>query len=174
MSVATLWRLQVCALGTILRARETERWTMAPKNAQFVSSIFIQCRCCRQVLVFHQSQANHGTVFQASVVTPGRKKKKERRSRGMREGRVEDVVERMTKKGKMRQERLRVLRQTDSETGGFLVSERQGGKGKRRETQTSWQITFPSNRVRSSSLMRQHQGNGWCGADMLLWLAMLV
>ena len=52
----------------------------------------------------------------------------------MREGRVEDVVERMTKKGKMRQERLRVLRQTDSETGGFLVSEQQGGKGKRRDT----------------------------------------
>lgn len=102
------------------------------------------------------------------------REEKKKKSRGMREGRVEDVVERMTKKGKMRQERLRVLRQTDSETGGFLVSERQGGKGKRRETQTSWQITFPSNRVRSSSLMRQHQGNGWCGADMLLWLAMLV
>lgn len=33
----------------------------------------------------------------------------------MREGRVEDVVERMTKKGKMRQERLRVLRQFLSE-----------------------------------------------------------
>lgn len=26
----------------------------------------------------------------------------------------------------------------------------------------------------SQGLLQQHQGNGWCGADMLLWLAVLV
>lgn len=66
-----------------------------------------------RVFVFHQCQSNHGTVFQASVITIGRKRELE--SSGMREGRFKDVVERMTKKGKMRpgkQERLRVQRQT--------------------------------------------------------------
>lgn len=33
---------------------------------------------------------------------------------------------------------------------------------------------FLSNRVRDSSLMQRHQGNRWCGADMLLCLDMLV
>lgn len=48
-------------------------------------------------------------------MTPGREKKEQNCS-GMGRGGLEDVVERMTKKGKMRlgggQERLRVQRQT--------------------------------------------------------------
>lgn len=103
----------------------------------------------------------------------------------MREGRFEDVAERMTKKGKMRQgkqERLRVQRQTGrgrEREEVFLSEQAATSEGKREgeergEPQTSWQITFPRNRVRSSSLMQRHQGNGWCGADMLPWLVVLV
>ena len=71
--------------GNNFESRRNREMNNGSKNgSQFVSSIFIQCRCCRQVLVFHQSQANHGTVFQASVVTPGRKKKRaeEQRNEG--------------------------------------------------------------------------------------------
>lgn len=67
----------------------------------------------------------------------------------MREGRFEDVVERMTKKGKMRPGETGEIKgaETDSERGGFLVSEQQQARereGKERgEPWTSWQITFP-------------------------------
>lgn len=39
------------------------------------------------VFVFHRCQSHHGSTFQASVMTPGRKKN----SSGMSEGRLENV-----------------------------------------------------------------------------------
>lgn len=80
------------------------------------------------------------------------------------------------KEGKMRwceevQERLSVQRETVREEV-FLSEQAATSKEKTRRT---WKpgaadVTanhFPWNRVRSSSLMQRHQGNGWCGADML-------
>lgn len=115
MLVATLWHWQVCVLGTISKScrngemnKDSKKCTISRLN------IYSTQMLPTRVFVFHQCQSNHGTVFQASVITLGRKKR-EQKSSGMREGRFEDVVERMTKKGKMRpgkQERLRVQRQT--------------------------------------------------------------
>lgn len=99
-----------------------------------------------------------------------------KKSSGMREGRFKDVVEGMTKKGKIRagnQERLRVQWQTVSEEAPPSAISRQRAVEGTGKPYTSWQITFP--RTESGVLrMRRHQGNGWCGADMLLWLAVLV
>lgn len=117
--------------------------------------------------------------FVQSIMTPGRrekKKKKEQNGSGMREGGRTGVCggendkDRKNELGK--QERLRVQKETAGRRG-FLVSKQQQA-GRREATGDVVANHFPSNRVRNSSLMQRHQGNRWCGADMLLCLDMLV
>lgn len=69
-----------------------------------------------------------------------------------------------------KQERLRVQKQT----ARGEVSQRAGSNKRGEETADVMANHFPSNRVGNSSLMQRHQGNGWCGADMLLCRDMLV
>lgn len=52
-----------------------------------------------RIFIFHQCQYNHGTVFRA--IHHDSRKGGEQNGRGMREGGLECVVERMTKTGKM-------------------------------------------------------------------------
>lgn len=94
--VATLWHRRACMLGTIFKARETEECFFRKKKVHSLSTQYLFNTDVAD-FVFHQCQCNDGTVFQTSIMTPGRKK-----NRGMRERRLEDVVERMTKTGKMR------------------------------------------------------------------------
>lgn len=111
--VATLWHKQACMLGTILKTRETECFFF----------FFLKCTVCQPNIYSTQmlqpssfiSQSNDGTVFQTSIMTPRRKK-----NRGMRERRLEDVVERMTKTGKMVGGTGEIKgAETDSERRGF-------------------------------------------------------
>lgn len=84
---------------------------------------FLKCTVCQPNIYSTQmlqpssfiSQSNDGTVFQTSIMTPRRKK-----NRGMRERRLEDVVERMTKTGKMVGGTGEIKgAETDSERRGF-------------------------------------------------------
>lgn len=134
-----------------------------------------------RVFVFHQCQPNHGTVFQASVITLRKEKKKRRVKQQWNEGgKILGCGGENDKEGKNETGETGEIKgaETDSGRGGFLVSEqrqarKREGEGKRGAIDVMANH-FPSNRVRSSSLMQQHQGNGWCGADMLLWLVVLV
>lgn len=107
---------QLCGTDNIAsweQFRKMQKWLTMEKQMHSLSAQYLfnadvadKSLCLSSVSV----QSRH-TVSGISHYS----RKKEWMSSGMREGRVEDVVERMTKKGKMRlrkQERLRVQRQT--------------------------------------------------------------
>lgn len=71
--VATLWHKQACMLGTILKTRETECFFFFFLKVHSLSTQYL-FNADVAVFVFHQCQSNDGTVFQTSIMTPGRKK----------------------------------------------------------------------------------------------------
>lgn len=78
-----------------------------------------------RVFVFHQCQSNHGTVSQASVITRGRKRgAKEQWNEG---GKIRGCGGENDKEGKNETVETGEIKgaETDSERGGFLVSEQQ-------------------------------------------------
>lgn len=70
-----------------------------------------------------------------------------------------------------KQERLRVQKQTVRR--GYVVSKQQQA-GRREGPVDVTANHFLLNRVRNLPLMQRHQGNRWCGADMLPCLDVLV
>lgn len=62
-------------LGTIFENRRTGEMNNDLKKKKKLSAQYL-FNADVAVFVFHQCQSNHGTVFQASVITPGRKKKR--------------------------------------------------------------------------------------------------
>lgn len=161
---------QLC--GTVHSASWEQFWKMKKRRWTMTEKKSIICQLniySTQMLSFISVSLIMALCFRHQSLLWGGKKWK---------GRFEDVVERMTTKGEKwdqgKWERLNVQRE-DGERGGFLAS-----SNKREKENEKWGAIdvmanhFPLNRVRSSLLMQRHQGNGWCGADMLLLLAVLV
>lgn len=144
-----------------LKLEKWSAWKMHSFQRNIYSTQMLQTR----VFIFPQHQSNSRTVFQSVMSQMAVEWGREDLSLWWREWQRQEKWDGETGEIKSAE--------ADSERGGFLVSKQQQAR-EREGTIDVMANHFPSDRVRSSSLMQRHQGNGWCGADMLLCLAMLV